>query len=341
MSHLKSDYVTISEGRNKLFTDPDPDVARAFFKTKSRALVSKVTTVKEAVEKGVSDGDYLTVGGFGTNRIPTAILHEMVRQKKKDLGFAGHTATHDFQILIAGNCLSRVDAAYIIGLEARGLSADARRAVESGTIEMSEWTNASLSWRLKAAAMGLSFLPGRNLFGTDTFAFSAAKKIACPFTGKDFIALPALFPDVAVIHVHECDIYGNARICGASVSDQDLAKAAKHVILTTEKIIPNEEIRQQPESTFIPYWCVDAVIEVPFGSYPGNMPELYFSDEPYLKNWMLKEKNEEEYRQFINSQILDTKDFGEYLSLNGGLEKMTALRAIELMTSEDGGDETE
>ena len=327
----------ISEGINTLFADPDPDTARAFFKTKSRALTSKVTTVKEAVAAGISDGDYLAVGGFGTNRIPTAVLHEMVRQEKKDLGFAGHTSTHDFQILIAGNCISRLDAAYIVGLEARGLSSAARRAVESGNIQLAEWTNASLSWRLKAAAMGISFIPARNMFGTSTLTFSAAKKVACPFTGKDFIALPALFPDVAVIHVHECDVFGNARIYGASVSDQDLAKAAKHVILTTEKIIPNEEIRRNPENTFIPYWCVDAVIEVPFGSYPGNMPGLYFSDEPYLKNWMLKEKDEDEHRAFIRSQILETEDFEAYLALNGGLKKMIALRAVELMTGEDAG----
>ncbi len=323
---------SVSQGKNRLFTSPDPDDAREFFKSKSRALNSKVMNTGEAVASFVKDGDYLAVGGFGTNRIPTAVLHEIVRQGKKDLGFAGHTSTHDFQILIAGDCLSRVDAAYIIGLEARGLSPAARRAVESGNIEMTEWTNASLSWRLKAASMGVSFLPARNLFGTTTFIYSGARKIKCPFTNKDFVALPALWPDVAVIHVHECDEYGNARISGVSVSDQELANAAKRVILTTEKIISNEEIRKSPESTSIPYWCVDAVIEVPYGSYPGNMPGLYFSDEAYLKNWMEKEKDETVHREFIREQILETDSFDAYLNLNGGLDRMKVLRAEELLT---------
>ena len=222
-----SKAVELKQGQNQLFTDPDADKAREFFRHKSRAMVNKVTTAEEAVKTMIKDGDYITIGGFGANRIPTAILHEIVRQGKKNLGFAGHTATHDFQILIAGECIDRLDVAYIIGLEARGLSPHARRAVESGKIKLTEWTNATLSWRIKAAAMGLSFLPARNIMGTDTFKYSAAKEILCPFTGQKYAAHPALYPDFAAIHVHECDVYGNAHVYGASVSDQDLAKAAK------------------------------------------------------------------------------------------------------------------
>jgi glutaconate CoA-transferase subunit A len=324
--------VELRQGQNELFTDPDADQAREFFRHKSRAMVNKVTTAEEAVKTMIKDGNYITIGGFGANRIPTAILHEIVRQGKKNLGFAGHTATHDFQILIAGECIDRLDVAYIIGLEARGLSPHARRAVESGKIKLTEWTNATLSWRIKAAAMGLSFLPARNILGTDTFKYSAAKEILCPFTGQKYAAHPALYPDFAAIHVHECDVYGNAHVYGASVSDQDLAKAAKRVVLTTERIISNEKIRQNPEATFIPFWCVDAVVEVPYGSYPGNMPYEYFSDEDYLKKWLSVEKDPDEFKKFFKKQILDTKNFNEYLTLNGGIERMIKLRAIEHLT---------
>jgi len=322
----------LKQGQNQLFTDPDADTAREFFRHKSRAMVSKVTTAEEAVKTMIKDCDYIAIGGFGANRIPTAILHEIVRQGKKKLGFAGHTATHDFQILIAGECIDRLDIAYIIGLEARGLSPHARRAVESGNIKLTEWTNATLSWRIKAAAMGLSFLPARNILGTDTFKYSAAKEMLCPFTGQKYAAYPALYPDFAAIHVHECDIYGNAHVYGASVSDQDLAKAAKRVVITTERIIANDKIRQNPEATFIPFWCVDAVIEVPYGSYPGNMPYEYFSDEEYIKQWMNIEKDPTEFKKFFKKQVLDTKNFYEYLNLNGGIERMIKLRAIEHLT---------
>ena len=113
-----------------------------------------------------------------------------MRQGKKNLAFAGHTATHDMQILVGGECIDRLDIAYIIGLEARGLSPSSRRAVESGKIKLTEWTNATLSWRIKAAAMGLSFIPARNIMGTDTFKYSAAKEIICPFTGPEIRRAP-------------------------------------------------------------------------------------------------------------------------------------------------------
>ena len=180
----------IAQGDGPLFTDPDPDKAREFFHTKKRALVKKVMTVTEAVDKFVHDGEYLAIGGFGANRIPTAVCHEIVRQGKKKMAFAGHTSTHDFQILAAGEVFDRCDIAYIIGLEARGLSPNARRYMESGKVTSCEWTNYSMALRLKAASMGVSFLPGRNIMGTDTFKHSGVKVIECPFTGKKM----ALFP---------------------------------------------------------------------------------------------------------------------------------------------------
>ena len=321
----------LQQGLNKLFTDPDVEKARDFFQTKSRAMKNKVTTVAEAVRNLVHDGDYIAIGGFGANRIPTAVVHEIVRQRKQNLAFAGHTSTHDFQVLIAGDCLRKVDIAYIIGLEARGLSPNARRAIESGKIQLTEWTNAAMSWRLKAAAMGVPFLPARNMLGTDTFKHSAAKEILCPFTGQKLVAYPALFPDFAAIHVHESDVYGNCRVRGVTISDQDLAKASKRVVITAERLIPTEQIRQNPEGTFLPYWCVDAVIEVPYGSYPGNMPYEYYSDEEHLAEWLTVEKNPEELKKFMDRQIYRTKDFYEYLNLNGGIEKIKKLRAIELL----------
>ncbi len=321
----------LKSGTNELFTSPDADAAREFFRHKSRALKPKLTTVEDAVRTMIKDGDYVAIGGFGANRIPTAVIHEMLRQGKKHLGFAGHTSTHDFQILCAGECFDRLDIAYIIGLEARGLSPNARRYIESGKVKLTEWTNATLSFRLKAAAMGLSFIPARNIMGTDTFKYSASKEIECPFTGQKYVAHPALYPDFAAIHVHECDIYGNCHVYGASVSDQDLAKASKKVLITTERLIPTERIRNHPEATFIPFWCVDAVVEVPFGSYPGNMPYEYFSDEEHLKEWLRVEKDPADLKAFLDKQIYGTKNFYEYLDLNGGIAKMQKLRAIELL----------
>ncbi|MDD5168573.1 MAG: hypothetical protein PHN75_07125 [Syntrophales bacterium] len=319
----------VTEGIGKIFTDPDADGAREFFRGKSRKLENKLMNVKDAVAKYVHDGDYLVLGGFGANRIPAAVAHEIVRQGRKNMGFAGHTSTHDFQILCAGEIFNRLDAAYIVGLEARGLSPNARRYMESGKVEVSEWTNYSLSARFKAAAAGVSFYPARNMMGTDTFEYSGGKIIECPFTGTKYIAQPAIYPDIAVIHVHEADIYGNSRIRGITVSDLDVARAAKRLIITCERLISNEEIRREPSLTNIPYWCVDAVCEVPYGSYPGNMYGEYFSDEEHLREWMKVEQDAEAFREFLENNIYSCRDHFEYIEKNGGLHKLQTLRQKE------------
>lgn len=330
----------LSCGTGPLFMDPDPKPARAFFRKKEKKLINKVLSVKEAVSRFVADGDYLASGGFGTNRISTAALHEIVRQKKSNLGLAGHTTTHDFQILAAGNMhgeklLARVDIAYIVGLEARGLSPHARRVMESGQVEVCEWTNYALACRLQAAAMGIPFLPVRTMMGTDTFHRSAAKEITCPFTGRKLAALPALYPDIALIHVHESDCYGNCRIRGITVADTDLARASKKVIITAERIIDNDEIRNSPHSTVIPSFCVDAVCEVPYGSYPGNMPGEYFSDEEHLRQWLEVEKDEVEFDRFLHTYVYNVPDFESYLALSGGVERIKELRTQEFLVPKE------
>jgi glutaconate CoA-transferase subunit A len=320
-----------------LFSDPSSNRAREAFAAKPRGMTDKVTTVHDAVSRLVRDSDYLAIGGFGCNRIPTAVCHEIVRQGKQNLSFAGHTATHDFQILAAGNLLGRgqtlakVDSAYIVGLEARGLSPHSRRVIESGNVQLTEWTNYALAVRLQAAAMGVPFLPTRTMLGTDTLRRSAARIIDCPFTGEKLVALPALSPDVAAIHVHESDRFGNCRIGGTTVADLELARAAKRLIITCERLIPNEEIRHDPARTAIPFFCVDAVCEVPFGSFPGNMPGEYFSDEDHIRMWLDVEKDLESFRKFVNEYLFGVADFNDYLLKCGGLPRMQELRRQELL----------
>ena len=329
----------LGSGIGPLFMDPDPEAAREFFREKKGAFQDKVMSVKEAVETFVQDGDYVASGGFGANRISTSCMHEMVRQGKQDLGFAGHTTTHDFQILAAGNrkgrkLLGRVDAAYIVGLEARGLSTQARKVMQSGEVEVCEWSNFALACRFRAAAAGLPFVPMRSMLGTDTFKQSAAKEIACPFTGRTLLAIPALYPDVSFIHVHESDRLGNARIKGIHVADFDLARASKRLVITTERLVSTDEIRSDSNATTIPSFCVDAVCEMPNGSYPGNMPGEYFSDEPHLKQWLEVEKDEAAYDAFLEEFVFGVDDFEGYVERCGGAKRIEELRAIERMSDD-------
>jgi len=320
----------------ELFQPPDADTAREFFRHKSRAMTDKRMSVKEAVESFIHDGDYIATGGFGSVRFSTAVLHEIVRARKRNLGFSGHSTTHDFQILAAGGVIDRCDIAYVVGLEIRGLSPNGRRLMESGAVRTTEWSNAGLGWRYKAAAMGLPFLPARVMLGSDTLRFSAGKLIEDPFTGQKLLAVPALYPDVGIIHVHQADIYGNAQIDGTSIVDLDLAKASRRLIITTERLVETEVFRRDPRKTSIPYWQVDAVCHVPFGSYPGNMPFEYFSDERHLAEWIEAEQNEDTFKAFLDHYIFGVDAFETYLALAAGDARLAELRKLEIL-KRDGG----
>lgn len=324
----------LKKGKGPLFQPVDPTGFRKSRREFNRGQRSKLTTVKEAVNTYITDGCYLGSGGFGTNRIATALLHEIVRQKKSNLSFAGHTTTHDYEILVAGGCISKVDAAYIVGLEARGLSTCARKAHQRGEIEVCEWSNASLGWRLTAGARGAPFFPCYVNAGTDTFEYSASAIVECPFTGKPVVLVPALNPDVAVIHVHKADEMGNCEINGIVVADNDLAGASKHVIITCEELVSTDYFREAPERTTIPWINVDAVIEVPNGAYPGNMPGHYFSDEAHLKTWLTAEKDPEAFAAFLETYIYGCADFDEYLKRCGGQTRIDELRRLELLEEE-------
>jgi glutaconate CoA-transferase subunit A len=327
----------LSRGQGNLFSDPSTVRAREFFATRSRAHTDKVMSVAEAVRLLIHDGDYLALAGFGANRIPTAVLHEILRQGKQNLRIGGHTATHDFQLLAAGNGMGRgktiaqVDIAYVVGLEARGLSPHARRVMESGEVQCTEWSNYAFALRFKAAAMGVPFLPAHTMLGTDTFRQSAACEITCPFTGERLVAVPALYPDVTAIHVHEADRFGNCRLRGTTVVDLEKARASKRVIITCERLIDEEEIRRDPSQTAIPFFCVDAVCEVPYGSYPGNMPYEYASDEEHLRGWLEAEEDTQQHRAWLDRHIYGVKDHFEYLQVCGGLARMQQLRQRELL----------
>jgi len=177
--------------------------------------------------------------------------------------------------------------------------------------------------------MGLSFIPTRVLLGTDTFKQSSAKIIEDPFSKKPICLLPACYPDVAIIHVPRCDKYGNSQIDGIMVEDFELSRAARRVIISTEKIVDNKTIRKEPNKTVIPFYLVDGVVEVPFGAHPCQMPYLYFFDEDHIGEWLSVSKTDEGVENYLKKYIFCVDDFQEYLKLIGGIKKLKHLRKIE------------
>ncbi len=321
----------LAEGHGQLLGWRDPDEQRAWVRDhKPRGLIDKRMTVHDAIEQFVQDGDFIALGGFGHIRVSMACLYEIIRQKKRDLAVAGKTAVHDIDILIGGGCVSRVECAYSFGHELRGLSACGRRAVEGGQVKVvAEISNAGYQWRFLAGMMGIPFIPARNMAGTDTFEKSACKLVRDPWSGKPIVLVPAAYPDVSIFHVPRCDKYGNAQIDGILVEDFELARASRRVIVTTEEIIDEEEIRRDPRMTVIPYYVVDAVCEVPYGAHPALMPYQYFFDEEHIREWLELSKTDAGVSAYMDKYVFGVADFNAYLELVGGLRKMQQLKQIE------------
>lgn len=321
----------LAEGEGELLGWRDPDENRAWVRDhKPRGLVDKCMSVSEAVKNFVHDGDYIAVGGFGHMRVPMALIYEIVRQRRRNLAMAGKTAVHDLDILIGAGCVDRVECAYSFGHELRGLSPAGRRGVESGRVKVvAEISNGGYQWRFLAGMMGLPFIPVRNLMGTDTFAKSSAKQVRDPWSGKIVTLLPAAYPDVALFHVPRCDRYGNAQIDGILVEDFELARAARRVLITTEELIAEEEVRRDPRQTIIPFYVVDAVCEVPYGSHPTQMPYRYFFDEAHIREWMTLARTDEGTAAYFEKYVLGVSGFDEYLERIGGLRTLHELRRIE------------
>ena len=308
----------------------DPDENRQWVReNKSRQLADKRTTVADAIRKYVPDGSLVAMGGFGHIRIPMALIYELVRQRKRNLTVIGKTAVHDIDILIGGGCVSRVEVAYAFGHELRGLSPCGRRAVESGQVQVTgEISNAGFQWRFLAAAMGVPFMPARSMLGTDTIKHSSARVIDDPWSGKPIALVPACYPDVALFHVHRCDRFGNAQIDGIMAEDFELARAARRLIITAEEIIDHEEIQRQPWRSVIPFYLVDAVIEVPFGAHPTEMPVTYYFDEQHIAHWLEVSKTPQGTAKYLEEYVFGSSDFDAYLEKVGGLRKLTHLKQV-------------
>jgi len=314
----------LQSGIGELFQPPDVNALRAWNRRKPKSLIDKRMTEAEAISRFVHDGDYLGTELYGTVRCPMSLVSEIIRQRKKDLRFAGQGVL-ELDMLLGAGAVKALDLTYM-GLEVYGVSNCLRREVESGRVKCVEWSNAGMAWRFKAAAMGVPFIPVRSMLGTDTMKYSSAKVVRDPFTGDPVCLLPALIPDVGIIHVHRADRFGNAQVDGISGFCVEMARASKTLILSTETIIDTEEIRRQPDRTIIPYYLVDAVVEAPFGSHPGEMAYLYERDEEQIRAWVEASKEEATTRAYLDRYVFGVKDHKEYLALIGA-EHLGALKS--------------
>jgi glutaconate CoA-transferase subunit A len=321
----------LDRGDGELVGWHDPDEQREWVKeNKTRALVDKRMDLKTAVSRFVSDGALIAMGGFGHIRVSFAGIYEIVRQGITNLTMLGKTAVHDIDVLIGAGAVSRVEVAYAFGHELRGLSPAGRRAVESGKVKVvAELSNGCYQWRFLGGMMGIPFIPTRNMLGTDTFRKSSAIAVEDPFSKKPVCLVPSVNPDIVFIHVPRCDKYGNCQIDGTVIEDFELSRAARRLIVTTEEIIDNEKIRKEPWKTVVPFFLVDAVVEVKYGAHPVQMPYAYFFDEEHIGEWLELSRTEKGTAEYFEKYVYGVKDFKEYIELVGGPEKMKYLHDVE------------
>jgi glutaconate CoA-transferase subunit A len=314
--------VTLPAGIGE-YRAPDPDAFREYVREhKERRLVNKVISEKEAIERCVENGDYLAYDQNIAVRGPASLFREIIRQKKKDLWLAAKFTWTDASLLVAGGCVSKID----VGWMATGRTIN--EAVRDGRLKMTEWTNGALAYRHLAGSLGVSFLPMRYMAGTDTFHQSAARMIEDPYGDGPVCVVPALYPDIAIIHVQQADIHGNARVMGAGVAPMEIAMSSRKVIISTEEIIEPEAIRRQPQRTTIPYYLVDAVVVAPFGCYPGSTPGLYAADiEHWLEFSMAEMQGKTD--DYLEKWVHSVASHEEMLEQRVGAKKLLRLKQEE------------
>ena len=299
----------------------DPDGFREWVRDhKSRSLVSKLMSANEAVSRFVEDGDYLVYDCEYVHRGPAILERELMRQKKRDLWIGGKFTYVDMALLVEAGCVSKLDAAY------NAPSPVITRAVLEERLEIFEYSNVVLTMRLKAAAMGLSFMPIRSFGGTTGFKHSGAKIVEDPFTGQPTVVVPALNPDVALIHVQQADMYGNARVFGTGIAHRDCALASRKVVLSAEEIIDTEEIRRDPGRTSIPYYAVDAVVEAPFGAYPGECQGYYAPDNEHVIEVLGAIQRLDDVAPYLDKYVFSVNDDVEMLEKRVGIRRLMDLR---------------
>jgi glutaconate CoA-transferase subunit A len=273
--------------------------------------MSKITTLSDAIRQYVKDGDLLYASGF-THLIPFAAGHEIIRLGLKDLVLARATPDLIYDQMVAAGCARKVIFSYM-GNPGVGSLRVVRAMIEKGELEWEEYSHFGMISRLQAGAAGLPFMPMNPTAAGDLErANPNYRTITDPYSGKPVVVVPALQPDVSIIHVQRCDIQGNAQIWGIIGEQKEAAFAGKRVILTTEEIVDELIIRSDPNRTIIPDFIVDAVCLVPFACHPSYAQGYYDRDNGFYLEWDEISKSRDSVKSYLDEWVFGVKDRAEY-----------------------------
>jgi glutaconate CoA-transferase subunit A len=297
----------------------------------------KAMSLRDAVSTFVLPGSHLSIGGFTLNRNPMAAVYEIIRQKITGLHLYAHSNGQGVDELIGAGCVDRIEIAY--GGTGRFAPTCVRfkKAVQEGSLAVEDYSNYQMTLRFLAGAMGVPFLPTRSSLGSDIadcWGFSETRREADPRLPNQklvvmdnpfedwgdtsrVVLVPAVNPDVTLLHAQQADRQGTVRITGLTFADIEQAKAARHVIVTCEELVASDLLREAPDLNKLPFFCVDAVVHVPFGAYPTACYRHYDYDPVYLNDYRRDAGDDNRYQDYLAGYVYDTQDHDHFLDLVG------------------------
>jgi len=294
----------------------------------------KLLSMSEAIARFVSDGDVVLAEGF-THLIPFAAGHEIIRQRRRDLTLCRLTPDLLYDQMVAAGVARKLVFGWM-GNPGVGSLHGIRRAVEKGRpreVEIEEYSHFGLLTRIKAGASGLPFLPLRTYYGTDLPKVNPnLATVRCPFTGETLYAVPALRPDVSILHAQKADAFGNTHVWGLVGVQREAAFAAKSVIVVVEELVDEDEIRSDPNRTLVPGVIVDAVVVEPFGAHPSFVQGYYDRDNAFYVAWEDQSRTEEGMKAYLDKWVYGVSGREEY-NEKLGVEAREKLRPELLMST--------
>lgn len=273
--------------------------------------MSKLIPLSQAIHDFVREGDTLYAAGF-THLIPFAACHEIIRQGIRNLVLARATPDLVYDQMVAAGCARKIIFSYM-GNPGVGSLRIVRSAIENGELEWEEYSHFGMISRLRAGATGLPFMPMNPTAAGDLERVNPNyRTVVDPYSGRTVVVVPALKPDVAIVHVQRADADGNAQIWGIIGEQQEAAFAAERVILTAEEIVDESVIRSDPNRTLIPGFIVDAVCHVPYCAHPSYTQGYYDRDNAFYLAWDEISKSRQDVQAYLEEWVFGVKDRQEY-----------------------------
>lgn len=303
--------------------------------------MSKLATMSEAISRYVPDGASVAIGLSLEALIPHAAAHEIIRQHRRNLTLVGPISDILFDQLIGAGCVEKVQAAWV-GNVSEGLAHCYRRATEKSiprALITESHSNFTIGLALFAAAMGSPYIPTRSLLGSDIPRHNPTLRLeTSPLDGAPVLLVPAIRPDVAIVHVQRSDEEGNAHLWGNTGITQESWVAARDVIVVAEEIVAREVIASDPNRVPGPFFKVRAVVREPWGAHPAAVQGHYNRDHAFYHEYHTATRTLEGYQKWLDEWVLSVPDRAAYLAkLNDERKQRLGVKEHRYAASVDYG----